>query len=89
MKHVRTFTPNNPRFLEYEEAAKIIAARLDHKNIAKIHSVNICKSTFEIKTGSSICIEQISIESYVNYYGIDLQSVIEQHKKEDRRFKTE
>ena len=45
MKNVRTFTPNNPKFKEYEEAAQTIAGKLDHKNIAKIHSVSICKST--------------------------------------------
>jgi hypothetical protein len=43
MKHVRTFTPHHPKFQEYEEAARMIAGRLDHKNISKIHSVNICK----------------------------------------------
>ena len=48
MKHVRTFTPNNPRFLEYEEAAKTFATRLEHKNIAKIHSISICKRIFMV-----------------------------------------
>lgn len=43
MKHIRTFTPNNPKFEEYEDAARTIAGKLDHKNIAKIHSVNICR----------------------------------------------
>lgn len=43
MKHVRTFTPNNPKFEEQEETARMIAARIEHKNIAKIHSVNICR----------------------------------------------
>jgi hypothetical protein len=45
IKHVRIFTPNNPRFPEYEQAARKTAARIDHKNIAKIHSVNICRRT--------------------------------------------
>ncbi len=30
--------------------------------------------------------EQVSIESYVNYYAIDLQSVIEQRRINDCRF---
>jgi hypothetical protein len=39
-------------------------------------------------TGSSICIEQMVIESYVNYYAIDLQSVVEQRRANDNRFTT-
>lgn len=51
MKHVRTFTPNNPKFQEHEETARMIAARIDHKNVAKIHSVNICKRTPRLTQG--------------------------------------
>jgi len=32
--------------------------------------------------------EQVSIESYVNYYAIDLQSVIDQRRVNDNRFTT-
>lgn len=39
-----------------------------------------------IQTGSSICTEQVSIESYVNYYALDLQNVIDQRRSIDNRF---
>ena len=43
MKHVRTFSPLSNNLGQFDEAARTIATRLDHKNIAKIHSVNICR----------------------------------------------
>jgi hypothetical protein len=45
MKHVRTFTPDNPRFTEYSAMARVLASRVDHKNVARIHSLNICSRT--------------------------------------------
>ena len=40
------------------------------------------------KSESSICIKHISIESYVNYYAINLDQVISQRKINDTRFTT-
>ena len=40
------------------------------------------------KPESSICIKHISIESYVNYYAINLDQVISQRKINDTRFTT-
>jgi hypothetical protein len=42
MKHVRVFAPDNPRCEEYSAMARAVAARIDHKNVAKIHCINIC-----------------------------------------------
>jgi hypothetical protein len=36
--------------------------------------------------GSSICIKQTSIESYVNYYALNMEQVITQRKANDTRF---
>lgn len=86
MKHVRVFTPDNPKCQEYSNIAKAIAARIDHKNVARIHSINICTSIHSTYTGSSICIKQTSIESYVNYYALNMEQVITQRKANDTRF---
>jgi len=68
--------------------AKGIVSHIDHKNVAKIHSVNICTSIYIFNVGSNICIKQISIESYVNYYAINLEQIIDQRKTNDIRFTT-
>jgi hypothetical protein len=45
MKHVRIFAPDNPKCEEYSNMARAVASRIDHKNVARIHSINICTST--------------------------------------------
>lgn len=86
MKHVRTFTPDNPRCLEYSVMARVLASRIDHKNVARIHSLNICTRILSTHAGSSLCIKQTSIESYVNYYALDLEQVVSQRRSSDWRF---
>ena len=35
-----------------------------------------------------LCNEQVSVDSFVSYHALDLQSVIEKRKMEDNRFST-
>ena len=51
MKHVRVFAPDNPRFEDYSVMARAVAARIDHKNVARIHSINICTRIWAIIQG--------------------------------------
>ena len=44
MKHVRVFAPNNAKYVEYADIAKAVTSLVDHRNIARIHSINICTS---------------------------------------------
>lgn len=79
MKHVRVFTPDNPKYALAADIAKTLLESLEHKNVAKLHCVNFCSR-------SNLCIQQVSIETYVNYYAINLEQVIDQRKATDTRF---
>ena len=48
MKHVRIFSSDNPKYQEYSQIAAKIGQGIDHKNIAKIHSINICTSKIHL-----------------------------------------
>ena len=47
MKHVRIFASDNPKYKEYSQITAKIDQGIDHKNIAKIHSINICTSKID------------------------------------------
>ena len=44
LKHVRVFPADHPGFREQAQVAKELAREVSHKNIARIHCVNLCSS---------------------------------------------
>jgi hypothetical protein len=48
MKNVRIFASDNPKCKDYCEIAAKIGGGIDHKNLARIHSINIRKSKTKI-----------------------------------------
>lgn len=88
MKHNRAFPLDHPKCQEYSAMARLVASRASHKNIAKIHTINLCSSTLSYYKESNICDSKMVIETYTNYYAINIQQVIDQRKAKDDRFTT-
>ena len=44
MRHTRQFTADHQSYRDYQELVQMGLHKLEHKNIAKIHQVSLCKS---------------------------------------------